>query len=80
MIITPKTQSGATPSFENPRPYGFPPMAGYPTMAPAKRSDDEGVLPLKADTMGNVAASKVMGGLKIALGFVIGWIGALMVI
>ena len=49
-------------------------------MAPEKRSDDEGVLPLKADTMGNGADSKVIGGLKIALGFVIGWIAALMLI
>lgn len=49
-------------------------------MAPEKRSNDEGVLPLKADTMGNGADSKSMGGLKIALGFIIGWIGALMVI
>ena len=50
-------------------------------MTPEKCSDDdEGVLPLKADTMGNVAASKIVGGIKVALGFAIGWFVALMVI
>ena len=38
-------------------------------MAPTKRGDDEGVLPLKADTRTSGANSILMGGLKVVLGF-----------
>lgn len=52
----------------------------YSTMAPVKRDDYEGVLPLKADTMTSGTDSGTAGGLKIVSGFVIGWLAVLAVI